>query len=232
MSRRNRGFTLLETLTSISIVALLLVLLIPQAGRVRNADGFQVSMANLATIMKATIQYHADNAGRTPLRGCSYTNGQVYGGWDSWSVGGKNCSSYWAGQVFDEPAHSRFLNAYLYPARIPAPPGYVNTGSGATWHFIHGTPTPQQRLSLEIPVFKSPGDVATFQQQWPNPNPATSCYDDVGTSYITNMKWWDYVWVPGSTFQSQYQNGLNRINQAFNDEYEKNMANFFLKKKP
>jgi prepilin-type N-terminal cleavage/methylation domain-containing protein len=46
MSRPNSGFTLLETLTSISIVALLLVLLIPQAGRVRNADGFQVSMAN------------------------------------------------------------------------------------------------------------------------------------------------------------------------------------------
>ena len=214
MSRRNSGFTLLETLTSISIVALLLVLLIPQAGRVRNADGFQVSMANLATIMKATIQYHADNAGRSPLRACAYTNGQPHGGYDTYSVGGKNCSNYWAGQMFDEPAYFRFLNPYLYQARIPEPMLYVNTGSGSTWHFIHGTPTAQQRLGLEIPVFKSPGDIASIHQQGIIPNPAISSYDDVGTSYMTNMKWWGSM--PGSTWATRYEEGVNRINLAFN----------------
>src|SRR5678815_4768172 len=106
-----------------------------------------------------------------------------------------------------------FLNAYLYSGRIPTPPGYVNTGSGSTWTFVHGTATAQQRL-LEIPAFKSPGDVASIQQNWPAPNPAISSYNDVGTSYHANMKWWDTPGLPPG-FSQRYEAGLVRINQAF-----------------
>jgi len=213
MSRRS-GFTLVEVVVAVVIVGLLLMMLAPMAGRARQGDGFSVSKFNLSRIMEATIQYHADHAGRTPLRACAYSNGNLLGGWDTWSVGGKNCSTFWQGQLFDESAYARFLNPYLYTGRIPQPPGYVNTGSGSTWNFNHGIPTAQQRL-LQIPAFKSPGDVATRQRSWPNPTPGVSTYDDVGTSYLSNMKWWDLPGLPGG-FSQRYAAGLLLINQAFN----------------
>ncbi len=214
MSRRN-GFTLVEAATAVVIVGLLLVVLFPMAGRARNGDGYSVSKFNLSRIMAATIQYCADHAGRVPLRACGYSGGQLTGGWDTWNVGGKNCRLFWSGQVFDEPAYCRFLNPYLYTARIVKPNGYINTGSGATWTFVHGTPTAQQRDRMEIPVFQSPGDIGSYQSSWPNPTPGISSYDDVGTSYHANMKWWGAPGMPTGSFNAQYNGGVDRINLAF-----------------
>jgi len=213
MAQRKGGFTLVEVAVAVVVMGLLLIVLVPTAKRARNGDGLEVSRFNLSRIMQATIQYCADHAGRVPLRACGYSNGQVTGGWDTWNVGGKNCRFSWTGQVFDEPAYARFLNPYLYTGRIPKPPGYLSTGSGSTWSFFHGTPTPQQR-ALEIPVFRSPGDTMSWQSGV-TPIPGLSAYNDVGTSYLANMKWWGAPGMPGGSFNAQFNGGVDRINLAF-----------------
>jgi competence protein ComGC len=215
--RHARAFTLVEALAAAILLVLLLAVLFPMAHRARLADGLEQSIANVTKIVQATQVYHFDHAGQVPMRGCGYSNGQITGGWDTWNYGGKNCSSFWqtySGGTWDESAYGRFLNPYLYPAKIERPPGYVNTGSGLVWTFNDGNPTSQQRAALEISVFKSPGDVSTRQRNWPTSTPGVSAYDDVGTSYLVNMKWWDAPGLPPS-FSQRFSEGTRRIGLAF-----------------
>jgi len=205
-----RGFTLIEL--AVVIILLLALLLLPGLMRQRwNGAGLDVSMNNVRQILAATAHYRLDNAGRVPMRGVPYSNGIITGGWDTWNAFGKNCSSWWIGQAFDESAYSRPLNSYLTPhERIPRPSGYLNTGSGSTWNFRPGTPTALQRQSFQLPVCKSPGDLATRQRNWPNPTPGISAYDDVGTSYTLNFVWWGQPGWP-SNFTQQFNAGTERI---------------------
>lgn len=213
---KRAGFTLVELAAAVSMVGVLLALLIPMAARQRADSGLEVSLNNMRHINRAQFQYWIDTAGQAPWRGSRYTNGQL-SGWDTWAYGGKNNDLYWltgtGAGMFDESAYSRPLNAYLTSEEIPVPAGYVNTGSGATWTFNHGTPTPQQRLDLDIPVFRSPGDLASRQRSWPNPS-AISCYDDVGTSYMLNMVWWDSITSGSFTFR--YNHGVGLIQSRIN----------------
>ncbi|MFN0134121.1 MAG: hypothetical protein ACKVW3_16525 [Phycisphaerales bacterium] len=215
-----RAFTAVELVIVLVVLVTIVAVLAPVASRSRNAAGLEMSLMNIRTIVAANTAYTIDTTWPA-MRGASYTNGSM-NGWDSWCYGGKNASVYWQTSfsgLFDESAYSRPLNGYLYGGRIPVPSGYLNTGSGASWpgqpgnwNFRHGTPTAAQRL-LQIPVFKSPGDVATIQRNWPNPTPGVTCYDDVGTSYMLNMKWWD---APGQigTFTQRYTVGCQRIAAA------------------
>ena len=217
---QRRGFTLVEAATASVIVALVLVLLLPVARRQRLADGLQDSLNNVRQILGAAVQFHTDT-GQMPMRGGRYTNGQL-GGWDTWNYGGKNNRSGWASVfsgAFDESAYSRPLNQYLYPdVGIARPPGYVNVGSGSTWNFYGGTPSSGDRTNLQLPVFRSPGDHATYQGTvggvpYGTANPALSCYDDVGTSYHLNMKWWDQPEFAGLGFTARFNAGAARIAQ-------------------
>lgn len=187
---RRRGFTLIELLVVIAIIALLIGILLPALGRARNAGRMSVSLSNCRQIMTAVTTYRHQQKDLMPMR-LSYSTGGAFGGIDTWSYGGKNNSNYWANSVFDEPAYTRFLNPYLYPELVIDPPaGY----QGFSWQngqlqFRKGTPTQHERDTLQLPVFKSPGDRATCQRNWPNPDPIISSYDDVGTSYHMNLRW-------------------------------------------
>ncbi|MBL9030647.1 MAG: hypothetical protein JNM80_02945 [Phycisphaerae bacterium] len=214
---KRRAFTAVELVIVIGVLAALLAILLPVARRTRLASGLEASLSNVRTIMAATSAYMIDT-GLPPMRGSRYSSGTM-SGWDTWCLGGKNSSTYWntaIGGLFTESAYSRPLNAYLDGSRIPRPPGYVNAGSGAnwpghpgTWTLQTGTPTAAQQ-ALQIPVFKSPGDVATRQRNWPNVTPGVTCYDDVGTSYLVNMKWWDQPGIP-TNFTQRYTQGCERI---------------------
>jgi hypothetical protein len=114
--------------------------------------------------------------------------------------------------VFDEKAYGRPLNRYLDHPPIARPIGYVNSGSGSTWTFNGGTITPQMREAIEIKVCRSPGDVASYQHNWPNTN-GISCYNDVGTSYLLNMMWWNQTGWPGD-FTQHYNAGTERIRRT------------------
>jgi prepilin-type N-terminal cleavage/methylation domain-containing protein len=214
--RSRPGFTLVELVMALVIISVLVVALLPMASRVSRQDSRKVaSRNNLRQILEARAAFSDDHAGQMPMRGAQYSFGQM-SGWDAWHFGGKNCNIYWqslSSGLFDESAFSRPLNAYLIGFDIPQPIGYVNTGSGTTWNFHHGTATSQQRASLEIPVFRSPGDRATIQRTWPNPTPGVSCYNDVGTSYLLNMKWSSMPGLP-SNFTARFNEGVNRITLA------------------
>lgn len=217
-----RGFTISEL--AVLVVLLAMVLLLPGLMRQRwNGAGLDVSMNNVRQILTATAHYRLDNAGRVPMRGCGYAQGMITGGWDTWSSFGKNCNSYWQAQPFDESAYGRALNAYLLESRIPRPAGYVNTGSGNTWTFNDGTPSALQRQSFQLPVCRSPGDVGTRQRNWPLVTLGISAYDDVGTSYFTNMKWWDQPGWP-SNFTQRFNAGTDRIRTLQPNDVERPFA--------
>lgn len=216
MERRRTGFTLIELVVVVVVGVVLALVLLPAAHRARQGSGLQGSINNVRQIMAAAIVYNVEHKGQAPMRGARYMFGQT-SGLDAWHFGGKNCDIFWQSYqtgLFDESAYSRPLNQYLSPVRIPVPQGYQNTGSGSTWLFNHGHPTSQQRQSLQVDVFRSPGDVTTYQRQSPNPTPGVSSYDDVGTSYHLNIQWMFQPGLPGGSGITQRLNeGSRRVGQ-------------------
>jgi prepilin-type N-terminal cleavage/methylation domain-containing protein len=215
-----RGFTLIELLVVIAIIALLIGILLPALGRARNAGRLALSLNNCRQILIASASYRFEKKDHFPMQACGYTwtppsTQAVTGGWDTWNYGGKNTSTFWQtsnGGVFDESAYCRPLNAYTYPTiEIDVPTGHSGAHDGRG--HAHGTASAQDREKIQMPVFKSPGDRATCQRAWPNPDPTISSYDDVGTSYHINMKWWDQAGLPAA-FTAKYLEGVRRIKLA------------------
>ena len=211
---RTRAFALVELACLVVLAAVLLIVLVGVGHGSRRAAGIQASVDRLRRISWAGQAYHLDNAGQAPMRMYGYNQGSVVNGWDGWFVGGKNCGVFWI-PSFDESAYSRPLNPYLYAGAIPVPAGYVNTGAGSTWTFNPGHPALPDRMGLQLEVFHSPGDRATRERNWPNADPTISGYDDIGTSYPVNMRWWDDPTLPHSSFTAQYNEGSRRIGLAF-----------------
>jgi len=233
MRRKTLGFTLIELLVVIAIIALLIGILLPALRRARDTSRTAVSLSNCRQMLIGCSTYRFDKKDQLPMRGGRYdanATASHMGGWDTWSYGGKNTyggangTTGWAtvaGGVFEESAFSRPLNEYLYSnVAIDRPPGYVNTGQGSTWTFHVGTPTPNDREKLQLPAFRSPGDRITYQGTvdgvpYGTPNASRSSYDDVGTSYHFNIKWWDQLYghisnnVP-DTFTAAFEEGVRR----------------------
>ncbi|MBX3376686.1 MAG: prepilin-type N-terminal cleavage/methylation domain-containing protein [Phycisphaeraceae bacterium] len=228
--RKTRAFTLIELLVVIAIIALLIGILLPALSKARNASRITISLNNVRQIMLGFSTYRSENKDQIPMYGTGYNEGAITGGWDTWNYGGKNCDVFWqtyGGGAFDDPAFYRRLNNYLYTGvTIERPTGHVDVGQGSSpngtpqpgrkyWTLVRGTLTPAQRTSLEMPAYRSPGDKTTRQRQWPAETPGVSSYDDVGTSYHTNMKWWSQqnANLP-SNFTMRFDAGVRRIRLA------------------
>jgi prepilin-type N-terminal cleavage/methylation domain-containing protein len=217
-TRRLRGFTLIELLVVIAIIALLIGLLLPALSRARNAGRQSVSLSNCRQLILAQASYRYDHDDNVPMK-LSYLNGPV-GGWNTWSYGGKNTSKYWetysAGR-HDEPAYTKPLNEYVYPELVlELPTGHIPykkiNGKG---HYEEGKPSDDDRLKVQMDAFRSPGDKNTFQRAWPKPTFEVTSYDDVGTSYHTNMRWWDEIkGIPDFTLR--FEDGIRKMKQAAN----------------
>ncbi len=210
-----KGFTLIELLVVIAVIALLIGLLLPSIGRARKSGWLVKSLSNTRGLVFANFAYQNDQKGFSampPIRG----NGRgqfpdTPAGWGqiqgvaSWSYGGKENDGFWFGNTggaFDYESADRPLNRYVndvitYPyqdlptTRIPA--------------------MADARRDFQFEVFKDPSDRFSLQQEWSYNADATnvlrlrpsralvggqfiSSYDDVGTSYHMNFKWFGYIW--------------------------------------
>ncbi|MBM4108142.1 MAG: prepilin-type N-terminal cleavage/methylation domain-containing protein [Phycisphaerae bacterium] len=198
------GFTLIELLVVIAIIALLIGILLPALGRARNAGRQAISLSNIRQITTAAMVYREDFKGFLPMvlsytpRGSVQMQGNSLAGACTWAFGGKNTNAFWAGAyggAFDIEAADRPLNPYLYPDLTPdAPAGMVAL-----------PPQDPARKALEMFVYRDPSDQATHQRNWPEPDFRQTSYNDVGTSYHTNFKWFEELrnrlgFAPGWNF--------------------------------
>ncbi len=232
----HRAFTLIELLVVIAIIALLVGILLPALGKARLAGWKTVSLSNIRQITTAAYSYREDNKQYMPI-GVTYERGMVASpysgsliGWATWQFGGKNCQGDWAslfGGGWDVEAADRPLNPYLYPSvEVFAP--------NAPAKLAFDDPT---RQTLQMPVYKDPAERVSFERSPdvrvnPTESPI-SAYDDVGSSYQFNVKWWDQVSSLGTI--KGFELGCQRMRLAdtfvpsrfvwINDQYADIVAN-------
>ncbi|MCC6321255.1 MAG: prepilin-type N-terminal cleavage/methylation domain-containing protein [Phycisphaerales bacterium] len=217
-----RGFTLIELLVVIAIIALLIAILLPALGKARVAAWLTKSLSNIRQITLGANSYKEDYKQYMPL---TLAYGPRYdppisrplrppytdGGWCTWSYGGKNPDAFWynyAAGAFDIEAADRPLNQYVYPeVSIAAPP--------APARLLANDASRGPNSSLKLEVYNDPLDRFSYQHgNFDSPaGPAAiamSSYDDVGTSYHFNIKWWDQVY-PALSFQRAFNFGCDRL---------------------
>lgn len=207
-SPTRRAFTLLELLIVIAILAVLIAVLLPAVSRARKAGQMAVSMSNLRQINLAGAMYKDANRGQLPFtavyrRGSASSDradpGKGLIGLCSWSFGGKCNDAWWAQgpasrRGFDVEARDRPLNPYLYPDLDWLCPER-STSDGPELS------ADDNARAIHAKVFRDPSDSVTHQRAWPRPSPEVSGYQDVGTSYHLNYKWYPPLeqQMPGSS---------------------------------
>jgi len=198
-----RGFTLTELVAGTALCIVGGAILLAMAPQPRGP--LPMTFNNLRQIGQAASAFQADHMNRLPLvlsytRGTVQASGVTLEGWCTWSFGGKNNHAFWANRAFDVEAADRPLNPYVIPDEFfyaPASPARLPANHPA-------------RTQALAPMFQDPSDIATHQRNWPQSTPGTTAYNDVGTSYQTNMMWWNQL--PTSLpFVDRFNEGVRRI---------------------
>ena len=202
------GFTLIELLVVIAVIALLIGILLPALGKARREAWKAVSLANIRSLGQAGAMYQSDNAQALPIVPTGVPVPTFINAWVTWAGWGKYTSTWWlrdAG-MFDITPSARPLNPYLYSNPLPT----------------QNHPPASARTQLQIQVLKDPSDKIGHQQQWdafqptfgvatPNSDGST-CYDDVGTSYLYQMKWFNQtVNYVGGDWTKAFTLGTSRL---------------------
>lgn len=164
-ARPGRGFTLVEALVSIAIIAVLLGLLLPSLRYTREHVGETHCASNVRQLSAATLGYLAAWNNHLPQR-----SAEVFPGFESIIgalFGGKRGTL--AGYGINEiGADERPLNAYLSTS------GYIGDHDG------------DEEIGEDVPVFHCPLDRGTPGDPAAGVPHSTSLYDLVGTSYNLN----------------------------------------------
>ncbi len=206
------GFTLIEILVVVAVIAVLIGLLLPALRGAREMARRTQCVSQMRQLMLAATQYSGDQTdGMWPVVPSWETPSGVE--FDSWRYGGKTADAFWersySGRLL-YPVGTRLLNPYVYPDTLLK--DSVDE---------HGTRSPTGRL--ELPIYRCPSDRGSYQHapnyQWYNPNltvdfdTSISGYDDVGTSYMMNVKWFDQAKIENSR-----QPALSRITGSVTPE--------------
>ncbi|HMN39697.1 MAG TPA: prepilin-type N-terminal cleavage/methylation domain-containing protein [Phycisphaerales bacterium] len=212
-SRRWRGFSLIELLIVIAIIALLVGLLLPALRKARMAAWMSISLGNMRSIGQASGAYQNENKGRLPIVPTGVPVPTIINGWVPFTSWGKFPGTFWtqSGGIFDIAPDSRPLNPFLYPDRLPTRQEAL---SDATL-----------RKKFQMPMLRDPSDKIGHQQNWnayaptfgqslENPDRST-CYDDTGTSYLWQAKWFfqtnRYV---GNNWTKAFRLGTERLRMS------------------
>lgn len=200
---RNRGFARVDLAAVLVLVTIGAAIIAGLAPEPRGPH--PMTYANLRTIGQASEAYRDDYQNYLPIlltyqRGTVARSGTSMEGWCNWVFGGKNNNGFWATRQFDVEAADRPLNPYVipdeffyappFPARLPA---------------AHPS-----RATAQAPMFNDPGDLASYERNWPIPTKSINGYNDVGTSYLFNVAWWDQI-PGGLPFQQRFLEGSRRI---------------------
>jgi type II secretory pathway pseudopilin PulG len=214
----SRGFTLVDLAAVVLVVTVLVGITLSVAAQPAspiNAQRRTASLDNIRLIGQASTLYRMDNADYLPItltykRGTDGTWSDGRSGLCGWSFGGKNNDGWWYGHgsfdIFDIEAADRPLNPYVHPEIdfcAPDPP--------------ESLPPDDPCRSQQAPIFRDPSDRWTHQRHWPDKTMGVSSYNDVGTSYHMNIKWWSQL---SGSFFSKFDQGTNlmRINGNLNPD--------------
>lgn len=199
------GFTLVEVLVVVAVIALLLGLLLPALAKASEQGRQMVCLNNARDISMAAQSYAADNGGLWPVFPSEVRLTTRQALFNSWEFGGKTTSDYWAAPSSRRLVGEAPLNPYVaYDTVLKDPPG----------------------SRLELPTFRCPSDPGTLQRTFWNsntiPDARVTCYDDVGTSYHMNVQWW---------YEALRKIGMNAGGQGTLDVWNQyrtmfNVANF------
>lgn len=175
---QRRGFTLIELLVVVAVVAVLIGILLPVLGKAREMARLAQCQSNLRQISQGAISYATEHDDFWPFVPWQVTHNPSYPEYDqyrfvSYNYGGKSTDSFWDMRPGKSLIRERPLNRYLFPdLELRDPVG----------------------KRMELPLFKCPSDIGTYQRSFwtgnPNLDYTVSSYDDVGTSYHSNIKWW------------------------------------------
>lgn len=181
-----RGFTLIELLVVVSIIAMLIGILLPVLGRAREQAHLILCMNNARELSIAAMLYADDHNGFYPVVPAweftpNFQGADTLIAFNSWTHGGKTSSRHWIGAIPERDNHlfasERPLNWYTDPDLV-----------------LDEDPDVADDDRLELPLHRCPSDRITYQRGfWGDQNYGTteiSSYDDVGTSYHLNVKWW------------------------------------------
>lgn len=179
---RLRGFTILELLIVIAIIALLIAIIVPGLDKARERGLQTAAMSGMHDVLLAGTAYQSDNKDILPYtptfrRGSApVADAGPFEGFCPWSFAGKNNDAWWSGKPFDIEAADRPLNQYLGGTFFVAP------RAPATWQ-------PGDQRSGELSIVRVRGFEDSLQRAWPSPTAGLTCYDDVGTSFLLNWHW-------------------------------------------
>jgi prepilin-type N-terminal cleavage/methylation domain-containing protein len=237
------GFTLIELLVVIAIIALLISILLPALSRARMLAKMVKSMSNERQANIGFGQYRIDSKGYAPAV-MSWTRTwyppnplnpqQGLEGLATWGFAGKNNAAYWAGRAFDIEAADRPMNQYLVSNVFDAPARPQQMAAN------------DPRRTAEVcEVMNDPSDLVTYQRTWnaanPTPTVGVSSYEDVGSSYHYQVKWFDPIYAQwtrptlGGPFFGAFNFGAQRLRVSdgyvsskmvwLNDQYADVVAN-------
>lgn len=172
-----------------------------------------VSLSNMRQIATAHELYRVEHRDQLPIPIVfQNASGPGYSG-SVHMLGGKFCRDAWSTTSLDFWPGERLLNPYTNPSDVLPHPRDVNSA----WVIGTPRPAPSLREQIQLANWRSPGDKQS-RFTYLGPPPSMSQYEDVGTSYLTNLFWLQHASaaMTGDPYDAQ---GLRRAARWGNGVY-------------